>query len=79
MADNKVIAEYIHWRDVAGRKEFVIMWSDHTWETITCPFDDYWIGDKTYKQHMKLNKVVSGKMTKEEAMKFIHERFKEAM
>ena len=51
------------------------MWSDHTWETICCPFTDYWIGKKSYKQYMDLNKVVSGKMSKEEAMKFINEKF----
>ena len=78
MVNNEVIAEYVHWRDTYGVKEFVIMWSDHTWETIRCPFTDYWINNKSYKQHMQLNKVVSSKMTKEKAMEFINERFKEA-
>lgn len=36
-----VIAEYVHWRDTCDVKQFVIMWSDHTWETIRCPFDGY--------------------------------------
>ena len=78
MANNEVIAEYVHWRDAYDVKEFVIMWSDHTWETIRCPFTDYYINNKSYKQHMQLNKVVSSKMTKEQAMEFINERFKEA-
>ena len=78
MAEEKVIAEYVHWRDTADIKEFVIMWSDHTWETIRCPFTDYWINSKSYKQHMELNKVVSKKKTKEEAMKVINKRFEEA-
>ena len=68
MANNEVIAKYVHWRDTYIVKEFVIMWSDHTWETIRCPFTDYWINNKSYKQHMQLNKVVSSKMTKEQAM-----------
>lgn len=76
--NNEVIAEYVHWRDARGRKEFVIMWSDHTWETIRCPFTGYWINGKSYKQHMQLNKVVSSKMTKKEAMNFINQRFEEA-
>lgn len=76
--NNEVIAEYIHWRGASSIREFVIMWSDHTWETIRCPFTDYWIKDKTYKQHMQLDKVVSSKMTKKEAMKFISQRFEEA-
>lgn len=41
---NEIIAEYVHWRDTCDCKEFVIMWSDHTWEIIRCPFTDYWIG-----------------------------------
>lgn len=53
---NEIIAEYVHWRDTRCKKEFVIMWSDHTWETIRCPFTDYWIGNKSYKQYMELNK-----------------------
>ena len=74
MANNDVIAEYVHWRDTYGAKEFVIMWSDHTWETIRCPFTEYWINNKSYKQHMQLNKVVSSKMSKEKAMKFINKK-----
>ena len=74
----KIRAEYTHWRDAYLVKEFVIMWSDHTWEIIRCPFENYWIGDKSYKQHMQLNKVVSGKMTKEQAMEFINQRFEVA-
>lgn len=72
---NKIIAEYVHWRDTRCKKEFVIMWSNHTWETICCPFTDYWIGNKSYKQYMELNKIVSRKMSKEQAMKFINEKF----
>ena len=71
---NEIIAEYVHWRDTHC-KQFVIMWSDHTWETICCPFTDYWIGTKSYKQYMELNKVVSGKMSKEKAMEFINKKF----
>ena len=66
---------HFSWRDTCDGKQFVIMWSDHTWETIRCPFTDYWIGKKSYKQYMELNKVVSGKMSKEKAMKFINEKF----
>lgn len=73
---NETIAEYVHWRDRCEVKEFVIMWSDHTWETIRCPFTDFWIGDKSYKQYMELNKVVSRKMSKKDAMNFINEKFK---
>lgn len=72
---NEIIAEYVHWRDTCDGKQFVIMWSDHTWEIIRCPFTDYWIGKKSYKQYMELNKIVSGKMNKENAMKFINEKF----
>lgn len=72
---NEIIAEYVHWRDTCNGKEFVIMWSDHTWEIIRCPFTDYWICKKSYKQYMELNKIVSGKMNKESAMKFINEKF----
>ena len=43
---NEIIAEYVHWRDTCDGKQFVIMWSDHTLETIRCPFTDYWIGKK---------------------------------
>lgn len=74
MAD-EIIAEYVRWRDTAGVKEFIIMWSDHTWETIRCPFTDYWIGNKTFKQYMELNKIVSRKMNKENAMEFINKKF----
>lgn len=70
----EIIAEYVHWRETRV-KEFIIMWSDHTWETICCPFTDYRIGKKSYKQYMELNKVVSRKMSKENAMKFINEKF----
>ena len=82
MADEKVIACYVKWRDVDWRtsgKQFIIMWSDHTWETICCPFDCYYIGDKTFKQHMRLQEIVSRKMQKEEAMRFIQERFDESI
>ena len=72
---NEIIAEYVHWRDTHC-KQFIIMWSDHTWETICCPFTDYWIGNKSYKQYMDLNKVVSGKMSKEKAMEYINKKFK---
>lgn len=72
--NNEVIARYTHWRD-ANEKAFIIMWSDHTWETIKYPSESYWVGNKSYKQYMELNKVVSGKMTKEQAMKFINEKF----
>ena len=71
---NEITAEYVHWRDTHC-KQFVIMWSDHTWETICCPFTDYWIGTKSYKQYMELNKVVIGKMSKEKAMEFINKKF----
>ena len=74
MAD-EIIAEYVHWRDTAGIKEFIIMWSDHTWETIRCPFTDYLIGNKTFKQYMELNKIISRKMNKESAMEFINKKF----
>lgn len=74
MAD-EIIAEYVRWRDTADVKEFIIMWSDHTWETIRCPFTDYWIGNKTFKQYMELNKIVSRKMNKENAMEFINKKF----
>lgn len=74
----RVIAEYVHWRDTRTVKEFVIMWSDYTWEVIRCPFTNYYIGEKSYKQFMELNKVVSAKMTKEEAMNFINKKFEEA-
>lgn len=33
---NEIIAEYVHWRDTCDGKQFIIMWSDHTWETIRC-------------------------------------------
>ena len=71
----KIIAEYIHWRDAYKVKEFAIMWSDYTWEIIRCPFTDYWIDDMSYKQYMQLNKVVSSKMTKEQAMEHINKKF----
>ena len=71
---NEIIAEYVHWRDTCDGKQFIIMWSDHTWETICCPFTDYWIGKKSYKQYMNLNKVV-GRMSKEKAMEYINKKF----
>ena len=71
---NEIIAEYVHWRDACDSKQFVIMWSDHTWETICCPFTDYWIGKKSYKQYMNLNKVV-GRMSKEKAIEYINKKF----
>ena len=74
--EKQVIAEYVHWRDTSGRKEFVVMWSDHTWETIRCPFTEYWIDNKSYKQYMNLNQVISRKMTKAEAMEYINDKFK---
>ena len=72
---NEIIAEYVHWMDTCGCKQFIIMWSDHTWETIRCPFTDCWIGTKSYKQYMNLNKVVSGKMTKHDTMEYINKKF----
>ena len=76
-----VIAEYVKWRDVNveehGGHEFIVMWSDHTWDEFKTPKCGYWIGDKTYKQVMALNKIVSSKMTKEEAIAYINERMKE--
>ena len=74
MVNKEVIAEYVHWRD-ANEKAFVIMWSDNTWELIKYPGESYWVGNKSYKQYMQLNKVVSSKMTKEKAMEFINEKF----
>ena len=74
MEEAKVIAMYTHWRD-ANEKAFVIMWSDHTWDLIKYPCKDYWVGKKSYKQYMQLNKIISSKMTKDEAMKFINEKF----
>lgn len=76
--EKQIFAEYVHWRDLSGIKEFIIMWSNGTWEKIRCPFTDYWINNKTYKQHMKLNIMVSKKMTKEQAMEYINKRFEEA-
>lgn len=72
---NEIIAEYVHWRDTCDSKQFIIMWSDHTWETIVCPSTDYYIDKKSYKQHMELNKIVSRKMNKEDAIKFINKKF----
>ena len=72
---NKITVEYIHWKGTTNSKEFIIMWSDHTWETIVCPFTDYWIGNKSHKQYMDLNKLVCGKMSREEAMKYINKKF----
>lgn len=71
---NEPIAMYVHWRD-ACKKAFIIMWSDGTWEQIEYPRESYWVGNKSYKQYMPLNKIVSCKMTKTEAMKFINEKF----
>jgi len=76
-----IIAEYVHWRDVNcsihGGYKFIIMWSDHTWDEFKTPTSDYYIKGKTYKQIMNLNKVVSSKMSKEEAIRYINEKFKE--
>ena len=74
MDNNNVFAMYTHWRD-ANEKAFVIMWSDNTWELIKYPGKSYWVGNKSYKQYMQLNKVVTCNMTKEQAMKFINEKF----
>lgn len=76
---NEAYAEYVYWRDTDvrryGYREFVIMWSDHTWETFKCPIVRYLIGNKTYKQVMELHKVVSSKMTKTQAKEFINRKF----
>ena len=74
---NEAYVEFVHWRDTYLVKEFIIMWSDHTWESVQCPFDRYYIGDKTYKQFMDLNKMSTGKMTRDKAMNHIQTRFKE--
>ena len=78
---NEAYAEYVHWRDLAvwqhGYREFVVMWSDHTWDAFKCPIVEYQIKNKTYKQFMQLNKIVSSKMSKTEATAFINRKFKE--
>ena len=74
---NETIACYVHWKGTYVTREFIILWSDHTWETICCPTDQYWIDHKTLKQFMQLNKIVYGKMNREEAMNYINKKFKE--
>lgn len=75
---NEAYACYVYWRetDIAKGAEFIIMWSDGTWETIKTPITTYYVNDKTCKQFMELNKVVSSKMTKKRAMAFIQAKFK---
>lgn len=81
MTDNEARACYVHWRDIAvqdyNHREFVICWSDHTWEIIEIPDCGWQIGGKTVKQHMGLNKMVSSKMTKEEAKRYISRKVAE--
>ena len=56
MEKNEVIAMYTHWKD-AIEKAFIIIWSDYTWETIKYLNESCWVGNKSYKQYMELNKV----------------------
>lgn len=71
-------AMYVKWRDTDCRttgRQFIIMWSDNTWETVCCPLTKYYMPDgKTFKQAMALNKIVSSRMTKSEAKAYIEER-----
>ena len=83
---NEAYAEYVKWRDAATYLhddcyEFIVMWSDYTWSLFKVPAKGFWIKrngvTKTYKQVMKLNKMVSQKMTKKEAEAYINERIAE--
>nr|DAX65118.1 MAG TPA: hypothetical protein [Caudoviricetes sp.] len=74
---NEITACYVHWKKTYVTREFIILWSDHTWETICCPTDPYRIGDKSLKQFMELNKIAYKKMNREEAMNYINKKFKE--
>lgn len=76
--NNKVIGMYVYWRDTTHIKEFVIMWSDNTWETIRCPFTEYYINGKSFKQYMELQKLISSKATKEAFMKHIQKKFEDS-
>lgn len=73
------IAEYVKWRDVNtdmhGGHEFIVMWSDRTWDLFKMPFTGYHIGKGTYKGFMDLNKMVSKKMERSEAIEYINQKF----
>lgn len=75
---NEAYVVNIHWSSGSGNAEFIVLYSDFTWEKIECPCGiGTMIGDKTLKQHLNLNKIVSGHRTKEELYSYIEQKFKE--
>lgn len=82
---NEAYAEYVKWRDLNvdyhGFREFIVMWSDFTWSSFKVPNTEYWLTrngvTKTYKQVMRLNNIVSEKMTKLQAEAYINKRIEE--
>ena len=66
MNENNVYVKLTHWTyKVMNGSVFVILWSDHTWTEFR------------FKKHFELNKLVSKKVPKEEAIKFIERKIKE--
>lgn len=75
----QIYAVAIHWNDGYVVRKFVILWSDHTWEEIVTPIEDEWMikskTGKSYKEFMNLRKII--RMTREQAMEYINNKFKE--
>lgn len=76
MNENNVYVKLTHWTyKVMNGSVFVILWSDHTWTEFRFKWNNREIHN--YKNHFELNKLVSKKVPKEEAIKFIERKIKE--
>ena len=75
---NEAIVLYVHWRQRGANAEFMILYSDGTWESFKSPFPLRYLSENLSVKHfMKLSTLSSGKYTKGEARNYILQKFEE--
>lgn len=76
MNKNVVYAKMVKWTDkYVDKREFIVLWSDHTWDEFGFVWNNRSIKD--YKKHFCLKQLVSRKVSRDEAIKFINYKIKE--
>lgn len=76
MNENIVYTKMVKWTDkYVDKREFIVLWSDHTWDEFRFVWNNKSIKD--LKKHFCLKQLVTRKVDKGEAIKFINSRIKE--
>lgn len=72
-----VIVVGAYWKDHNYKPSLVVLWSDYTWETFESPIGNWDLRDKTVKQYVNINYMISRKASKEETIVYINQKMKE--